>query len=52
MPGSLFSPDLAAWYKENVHTSYRAVPFENSTHMLVSEHPEQFADEVLRVLMT
>ena len=50
VPGSLFSPDLAAWYGENVHVPYRAVPFENSTHMMVSEHPEQFAEEVIRVL--
>ncbi len=50
VPGSLFSPDLAAWYGENVQTPFRAVPFENSTHMLVSEHPEQFAEEVIQVL--
>ena len=50
VPGSLFSPDLAVWYKEHVHTPFSAVPFENSTHMLVSEHPEQFAQEVIKVL--
>ena len=49
-PGSLFSPALADWYKENVATPYRAVCFPESTHMLVSDHPEKFAEEVSKVL--
>ena len=50
VPGSLFSPKLADWYREHVRTSYEAVAFENSTHMLISDHPEQFTKEVLKVL--
>ena len=50
VPGSLFSPKLADWYREHVRTSYEAVAFENSTHMLIADHPEQFTKEVLKVL--
>ena len=49
-PGSLFSPALADWYKEHVTTPYRAVRFPESTHMLVSDYPEKFAEEVTAVL--
>ena len=49
-PGSLFSPALADWYKENIVTPYRAVCFPESTHMLVGDHPEKFAEEVSKVL--
>ena len=49
-PGSLFSPELADWYKEHVKTKYNAVRFEKSTHMLVSDYPEKFAKEVGVVL--
>ena len=50
VPGSLFSPELAGWYEANVRTPFRAVPFEDSTHMLITDHPEKFAEEVLKVL--
>lgn len=50
VPGSLFSPKLADWYKAHVHTPFKAVAFENSTHMLISDHPDQFAKEVIKVL--
>ena len=49
-PGSLFSPELADWYKEHVPTQYNAVRFPKSTHMLVSDYPEKFAEEVGAVL--
>ena len=49
-PGSLFSPLLADWYKEQVKTPFKAVCFPNSTHMLVSDYPEKFAEEVSAVL--
>ena len=49
-PGSLFSPKLADWYKEHVPTQYTAVCFPESTHMLVSDYPEKFAQEVSAVL--
>ena len=49
-PGSLFSPELANWYKEHVTTPFKAVRFPESTHMLISEYPEKFAEEVGRIL--
>lgn len=49
-PGSLFSPKLADWYQEHVRTPYKAVRFVKSTHMLITEYPEQFAKEVSAVL--
>ena len=49
-PGSLFSPALAGWYEEQVVTPYRAVRFPESTHMLVSDYPEKFAEEVSTLL--
>ena len=45
-PGSLFSPKLADWYKEHVNVPYKAVRFKDSDHMLVSNFPEKFAEEV------
>ena len=52
VPGSLFSPKLARWYRAHVHTRFRAVPFKKSTHMLISDHPGQFAKKVIKVLNT
>ena len=49
-PGSLFSPALADWYKEHIVTPYRAVCFPESTHMLVTDYPEKFTEEVTKVL--
>ena len=50
VPGSLFSPKLSDWYQAHVHTSFEAVAFKNSTHMLISDHPKQFTREVIKVL--
>lgn len=50
VPGSLFSPELASWYGEHVHSGYEAVAFEDSTHMLIADQPERFTREVLRAL--
>ncbi|MDO4804141.1 MAG: alpha/beta hydrolase [Lachnospiraceae bacterium] len=50
VPGSLFSPKLAEWYRIHVHTPFKAVAFENSTHMLISDHPDKFAREVIRII--
>ena len=50
VPGSLFSPKLSDWYQTHVHTSYKAVAFEDSTHMLISDHPDLFTEEVIKVL--
>lgn len=49
-PGSLFSPELADWYKDHVVTPFRAVRFPECTHMLVSDYPEKFAEEVSKTL--
>ena len=49
-PGSLFAPELAEWYRANIKTPYRAVRFPKSSHMMVSEYPEKFAEEVGKVL--
>lgn len=49
-PGSLFSPKLADWYGEHVKTPYKAVRFPDSDHMLVSNYPDKFADEVGKLL--
>ena len=49
-PGSLFSPKLSGWYGEHVKAPYKAVCFPKSTHMLVSDYPEKFAQEVRAVL--
>ena len=45
-----FSPALADWYRDHVTTPFRAVRFPESTHMLVSDYPEKFAEEVGKVL--
>jgi pimeloyl-ACP methyl ester carboxylesterase len=49
-PGSLFDPALAKWYGENVKAPYHAVQFPNSDHMLVSNYPEKFAEELGKLL--
>lgn len=50
-PGTLFSPELATWYAQNVPTPFRAVRFEDATHMLVEEQPVKFAKEVLSIAL-
>ena len=49
-PGSLFSPELADWYRNNITSQFKAVRFPESTHMLVSDNPEKFAEEVSAIL--
>lgn len=49
-PGSLFSPKLADWYREHVKSEYDCVCFPESSHMLVSEYPEKYAEEIGKVL--
>ena len=50
VPGSLFSPKLADWYQAHVHSSFKAVAFEDSTHMLIADHPDQFTKEVIKAI--
>ena len=50
VPGSLFSPELADWYRDHVSARFEAVEFPDSTHMLVTDNPEKFASEVIRIL--
>ncbi len=49
-PGSLYSPELAEWYRAHVRDFSGAVAFPDSTHMFVQEHPELFAKEVVKLL--
>ncbi|MBQ3666248.1 MAG: alpha/beta hydrolase [Lachnospiraceae bacterium] len=49
-PGSLFSPELADWYRRNTNMPVRTVAFKKSTHMFIMEHPEQFAKELEKLL--
>ncbi len=49
-PGSIFSPELEGWYRENVKTDYKSVRFPNSTHLLIAENPQMFADELCKLL--
>jgi len=50
VPGSLYSPKLAEWYQAHIHTPFKAVAFQKSTHMLITDHPDQFAEELIKVL--
>lgn len=50
VPGSLFSPMLEKWYKENVKVPFKAGAFRNSTHMIISEHPDEFARKLSMLL--
>lgn len=50
VPGSLFSPELANWYKQQVKVPFKAVAFPESTHMFISEHPDEFAEELEKLL--
>ena len=50
IPGSLFSPALADWYRENVSVPFNSVAFPDSTHMFITEHPELFAKELEKLL--
>ena len=49
-PGSLFSPELADWYGNHITSPFRAVRFPESTHMLITDYPEKFTEEVSTVL--
>lgn len=50
VPGSLFSPELAEWYQRNAVTPAKSVAFQKSTHMFMSEYPEQFRAELEKLL--
>ena len=49
-PGTLFSPKLADWYREQAQVPFQAVPFPGVTHMLISDAPQKFAEELARLL--
>lgn len=49
-PGSLFSPKLALWYKDHVKTPFHSVRFPGSDHMLVTNDPDRFTENVARLL--
>ncbi len=50
VPGSLFSPKLAEWYRHQAKVPFKAVAFPDSTHMFISEHPKDFAREMEKLL--
>lgn len=50
VPGSLYSPKLEGWYRENVRSQFSSAAFEDSTHMLITDHPDLFAQEVIKVI--
>lgn len=49
-PGSLFLPELAIWYGQNVASKFASVKFEDATHMLIEEQPKRFAAEIKKLL--
>lgn len=49
-PGSLFSPALARWYRTHTNCLYHSVGFTQSSHMLIAEHPELFAQELQKLI--
>lgn len=50
-PGSLFSPELEKWYRNHIkQVPFTAVAFPQSTHMMIDEHPAQFAEELKKLL--
>ena len=49
-PGSLFSPDLAEWYRSNTKAPFNSVEFPDGTHMFIAEHPDLFAKELEKLL--
>lgn len=49
-PGSLFSPELKDWFRDNTQTEFREVGFSGCTHMLIAEKPELFAKEIEKIL--
>ena len=50
VPGSLFSPELADWYRQQAKVPFKAVAFPESSHMFISEHPDEFDDELEKLL--
>lgn len=49
-PGSLFSPKLVDWYRDHVKTTFDEVRFPGSDHMLVTNDPGRFTENVARLL--
>ena len=50
VPGSLFSPELEKWYKESVKVPFKAGAIRNSTHLMIEEHPDEFAAKLSTLL--
>ena len=52
-PGSLFSPRLALWYREQAKMAkirFTAVGITESTHLFINQHPDKFAWEVSKLI--
>ncbi len=50
MPGSLFSPELVDWYAKYVRSDYSSVAFPDSTHKFISDNPDKFSDEMVKIV--
>lgn len=48
--GTLYSPELAKWYGDNVNVPYKSVAFPDSTHLFISEHPKEFSGELEKLI--
>jgi len=50
VPGSIFSPDLAKWYRSKAKAPFYSLAFRNSSHMLITENPAKFAHAIAKIL--
>ena len=50
VPGSLYPPELADWYRSQAQVPFRAIAFEDSTHRFVTEHPDKIIEELGKLL--
>ncbi len=48
--GSLFSPELVDWYANHVRSDFTSVAFPDSTHMFISDNPDKFVDEMIKIV--
>ena len=49
-PGSIFSPKLVNWYRENTANKFRSEEFEGN-HMFIMDKPDIFAQKLVNVLL-
>ncbi|ADL33008.1 hydrolase alpha/beta fold family [Butyrivibrio proteoclasticus B316] len=49
-PGSIFSPKLVNWYRDNSVNEFRAEEFKGN-HMFIMDNPDVFAQKLVNVLL-